>query len=30
MMSGLKFAFDLIKEFSNAQIDFIEEYKKIF
>ena len=30
MMSGLKFAFDLIKEFCDAQNDFIAEYKKIF
>jgi hypothetical protein len=30
MMSGLKFSFDLIKDFSKAQIDFIEEYKKEF
>jgi hypothetical protein len=30
MMTGLKFAFDLIKELSNAQINFIEEYKKQF
>lgn len=30
MMSWLKFAFELIKSLSNAQNDFIEDYKKIF
>jgi len=30
MMSGLKYAFDLIKDFCNAQNDFITEYKKVF
>ena len=30
MMKGLEFAFDIIKEFCNAQVDFINEYKKIF
>lgn len=30
MMLGLKFAFELIKEFCNSQNDFISEYKKIF
>ncbi|MDD5769337.1 MAG: polyribonucleotide nucleotidyltransferase [Candidatus Gracilibacteria bacterium] len=30
MMEGLKFAFDLVKELSKAQNDFITEYKKLF
>ncbi|MBW7954618.1 polyribonucleotide nucleotidyltransferase [Candidatus Gracilibacteria bacterium] len=30
MMKGLEFAFNIIKELCNAQIDFINEYKKIF
>ena len=30
MMNWLKFAFEIIKEFCNAQIDFITEYKKLF
>lgn len=30
MMAGLKFAFEIIKEFSNAQNDFIEAYKNQF
>lgn len=30
MMEGLKFAFNIIKEFCNAQNDFIKDYKKQF
>ncbi len=30
MMEGLTFAFNLIKEFSNAQIDFMQAYKNQF
>jgi len=30
MMDGLAFAFNLIKEFSNAQIDFMQAYKNQF
>lgn len=30
MMAWLEFAFNIIKEFSNAQLDFIAEYKKQF